>query len=89
MSSLYFRSNHVFKELRDGGWIHTSIGRRKATKAICRVLEIPSFGQTALPKHNFPQVHPLLTEGFTYSETYINQAFGVLKYLRGDYIGKD
>ncbi len=88
MSKVYMDATKVFKELRELEWVHPSLSRRKATKAIVRVLNLDSEGDRKVPPSKFPYISPLLSSNKTYNSKYINQAFGVLRYLRGDYIGK-
>lgn len=88
MSSEFVTANAVFKELRALDWVHTSIGRRKATRALVKVLSLDSCGELELPHSTFPYIPPLLEASKSYNEEYLRIAFGTLRYLRGDYIGK-
>lgn len=84
----YTEANAVFKQLRDLGWIHPQVSRPKAVRAITRVLLLPASGDIELAESTYPYIPPLLKLGKKYNKTYLNQAFGTLKYLKGEYIGK-
>lgn len=88
---MYSEANRIFKEFRKANQVHEDISRRKATRAIYRVLEQRGKGSAshALPPPTsyHPCTHLLLDDNKTYSIEYINHVFGVIRYLRGYYVG--
>lgn len=83
----FTEANAIFKSLRGIGWVDKSVSRRKALRALVTVLDLECEGDIPPPKSNFPYINPLLSESGTYNSVYLDQAFGVLRYLRGDYSG--
>lgn len=89
MDNVYSLATNVFKTVREKGWLHEDISRKKAMRAIVRVLTIKSEGDYSPSIYlDIPLVYPVLTEKGKYNKAYLNRAIGLMRYLRGDYIGR-
>lgn len=86
----FVKANGIFKQLREMGFHNPLISRRLAIRALVKTLAIKTKkGQIECLETSYPSIEGLLVVSYKYNQSYLDDAYGTLRFIRGDFITKE